>query len=152
VFFPKAAFTQLLAAQPEAAGELGRDWDAHRAIVEGELQAADAEGEVLEVEVATPELLAAMLSDDDAGTAPEPGPRLPWPPGRNDPCWCGSRAKYKKCCLPRGRERAEDAATVEPRQTEQEPVEPEATPAPSAAPKSSERVIQRRPGPRSRAR
>jgi uncharacterized protein YecA (UPF0149 family) len=21
-------------------------------------------------------------------------------PGRNDPCWCGSGAKYKKCHLP----------------------------------------------------
>jgi len=21
-----------------------------------------------------------------------------WPPGRNDPCWCGSGRKYKKCC------------------------------------------------------
>jgi tetratricopeptide (TPR) repeat protein len=21
-----------------------------------------------------------------------------WPPGRNQPCWCGSGAKYKKCC------------------------------------------------------
>jgi tetratricopeptide (TPR) repeat protein len=25
-----------------------------------------------------------------------------WPPGRNEPCWCGSERKYKKCCgLPR---------------------------------------------------
>jgi tetratricopeptide (TPR) repeat protein len=23
---------------------------------------------------------------------------IAWPPGRNDPCWCGSRRKYKKCC------------------------------------------------------
>ncbi|MFL1378608.1 MULTISPECIES: SEC-C metal-binding domain-containing protein [unclassified Nocardiopsis] len=22
----------------------------------------------------------------------------PWPPGRNEPCWCGSARKYKKCC------------------------------------------------------
>jgi hypothetical protein len=21
-----------------------------------------------------------------------------WPPGRNEPCWCGSERKYKKCC------------------------------------------------------
>jgi uncharacterized protein YecA (UPF0149 family)/predicted RNase H-like HicB family nuclease len=21
-----------------------------------------------------------------------------WPPGRNDPCWCGSGRKYKRCC------------------------------------------------------
>ncbi|MFC7341273.1 SEC-C metal-binding domain-containing protein [Saccharopolyspora griseoalba] len=23
---------------------------------------------------------------------------VPWPPGRNDACWCGSGRKYKKCC------------------------------------------------------
>lgn len=23
---------------------------------------------------------------------------VPWPPGRNDRCWCGSGSKYKKCC------------------------------------------------------
>lgn len=26
-----------------------------------------------------------------------------WPPGRNEPCWCQSGAKYKKCCQPRSR-------------------------------------------------
>jgi Plasmid pRiA4b ORF-3-like protein/SEC-C motif len=25
-------------------------------------------------------------------------PVLPWPPGRNAGCWCGSGIKYKKCC------------------------------------------------------
>ncbi|ROO82958.1 SEC-C motif-containing protein [Actinocorallia herbida] len=25
-------------------------------------------------------------------------PLLTWPPGRNEPCWCGSGHKYKKCC------------------------------------------------------
>lgn len=30
---------------------------------------------------------------------PADSPRLsPWPPGRNEPCWCGSARKYKKCC------------------------------------------------------
>jgi tetratricopeptide (TPR) repeat protein len=28
------------------------------------------------------------------------GEVIPWPPGRNDPCWCGSGRKYKKCCGP----------------------------------------------------
>ena len=23
---------------------------------------------------------------------------IPWPPGRNGPCWCGTGRKYKKCC------------------------------------------------------
>jgi uncharacterized protein YecA (UPF0149 family) len=26
------------------------------------------------------------------------GEAIPWPPGRNEPCWCGSQRKYKKCC------------------------------------------------------
>ncbi|HMJ32396.1 MAG TPA: SEC-C metal-binding domain-containing protein [Baekduia sp.] len=26
------------------------------------------------------------------------GGAIPWPPGRNEPCWCGSGKKYKKCC------------------------------------------------------
>jgi hypothetical protein len=26
------------------------------------------------------------------------GRAVAWPPGRNDPCWCGSGKKYKKCC------------------------------------------------------
>jgi tetratricopeptide (TPR) repeat protein len=28
------------------------------------------------------------------------GDAIPWPPGRNEPCWCGSGQKYKKCCGP----------------------------------------------------
>jgi len=30
--------------------------------------------------------------------AAQEGRSLPWPPGRNDPCWCGSGVKYKRCC------------------------------------------------------
>ena len=26
------------------------------------------------------------------------GETLPWPPGRNERCWCGSGRKYKRCC------------------------------------------------------
>ena len=28
------------------------------------------------------------------------GDAIQWPPGRNEPCWCGSGRKYKKCCGP----------------------------------------------------
>ena len=28
------------------------------------------------------------------------GEAIAWPPGRNQPCWCGSGRKYKKCCGP----------------------------------------------------
>ena len=26
------------------------------------------------------------------------GQTISWPPGRNDPCWCRSGRKYKRCC------------------------------------------------------
>ncbi len=28
------------------------------------------------------------------------GEAVDWPPGRNEPCWCGSGRKYKRCCGP----------------------------------------------------
>lgn len=30
------------------------------------------------------------------------GAVIQWPPGRNDPCWCGSLRKYKNCCARSG--------------------------------------------------
>ncbi len=33
-----------------------------------------------------------------ADVARDPSRTVPWPPGRNEPCWCGSGRKYKKCC------------------------------------------------------
>jgi hypothetical protein len=40
---------------------------------------------------------------DDYADALGDGAMTPWPPGRNDACWCGSGSKYKKCCRPRSR-------------------------------------------------
>ena len=98
MFWPEAAFDRMLAAFPDRAATLGATWDEHRTLIEQVLQ---EEGPML-VDVATPELLEATLAGEDVD-AVEPGPLLAWPPGRNDACWCGSRAKYKKCCLPRPR-------------------------------------------------
>ena len=28
----------------------------------------------------------------------DPSRAIAWPPARNEPCWCGSGRKYKKCC------------------------------------------------------
>ncbi|HET7475915.1 MAG TPA: SEC-C metal-binding domain-containing protein [Dermatophilaceae bacterium] len=33
-----------------------------------------------------------------ADVARDPSRTIAWPPGRNDPCWCGTGRKYKKCC------------------------------------------------------
>lgn len=35
-----------------------------------------------------------------AAEAERSGYSQPWPPQRNEPCWCGSGAKYKRCCGP----------------------------------------------------
>ena len=35
-----------------------------------------------------------------AATLLRTGDAVAWPPGRNEPCWCGSGRKYKKCCGP----------------------------------------------------
>ncbi|CAL9388355.1 hypothetical protein SUDANB121_01213 [Nocardiopsis dassonvillei] len=40
-----------------------------------------------------------LLEEWAEEVTPADSPRLsPWPPGRNEPCWCGSTRKYKKCC------------------------------------------------------
>jgi preprotein translocase subunit SecA len=50
----------------------------------------------------TRELLGDAVVSGPAGSAAGSGPRLGYTPsgariGRNDPCWCGSGVKYKKC-------------------------------------------------------
>jgi hypothetical protein len=118
LYWPEPEFTQLLARWPELAEEWGATWDEHRAMLEQELQAWDESGETgllilrgsvegLTAFAAAHDLdpadvdvqydYAEQLEDDPSTT------EQPWPPPRNGPCWCGSGAKYKKCCLPRGR-------------------------------------------------
>ena len=38
-----------------------------------------------------PQYAAHLAATGDSGL-------IPWPPGRNEPCWCASGHKYKKCC------------------------------------------------------
>ncbi|MGW4770317.1 SEC-C metal-binding domain-containing protein [Nocardia sp. NPDC004278] len=40
----------------------------------------------------------AQTRAEYAAELAETGNVLIWPPGRNEPCWCGSGRKYKKCC------------------------------------------------------
>ena len=41
---------------------------------------------------------AQLRAQYAADVARDPSRRITWPPGRNEPCWCGSGRKYKKCC------------------------------------------------------
>ena len=43
-----------------------------------------------------PAIVASVIRVDGSHVAA--GEAIAWPPGRNEPCWCGSGRKYKKCC------------------------------------------------------
>ena len=71
LFWPEAAFGQMLAAFPDRSETLGSTWDEHRTWIEQVLQ---EEGS-MPVEVATPELLRANLAGEDVEEVPA-GPML----------------------------------------------------------------------------
>lgn len=114
-FWPQAEFEQLLTRWPDVAEEWGSTWEEHRQSLEHELQAWDETGlSGLEILVGSVDELVTYAAAEGKDAAdvevqyayfedlPD-GREVPWPPARNGPCWCGSGAKYKKCCLPRGR-------------------------------------------------
>ncbi|MGW3606831.1 SEC-C domain-containing protein [Micromonospora sp. NPDC005161] len=117
IFWPRAEFDRLLAEHPDLTEAYGPDWDAHRARLEKELvRLANAGGTglgVLSATVAGLDAHASRRNGDPADPqiragyagelAARPSARIPWPPERNDACWCGSGLKYKKDCLPRSR-------------------------------------------------
>lgn len=116
LFWPRPEFDRLLVRWPVLAETYGQNWDEHRtelqrtlvqcsesgyphlALLPGSFDElahyADREGS----DPADPEIregYAQQLGDHTR--------EMPWPPGRNQACWCGSGLKYKKCCLPRAR-------------------------------------------------
>ncbi|MDG4794522.1 SEC-C domain-containing protein [Micromonospora sp. WMMD1082] len=117
LFFPEDEFGRLRAEQTALTEAYGSDWDGHRARLEKEMVRLAGTGRsglhVLRAsvdgltgyagrqggEVTDPQLRAGYAREIEA----RPGALVPWPPERNDACWCGSGLKYKKCCLPRSR-------------------------------------------------
>ncbi|MET8232517.1 SEC-C domain-containing protein [Micromonospora sp. NPDC005298] len=112
LYWPRAEFDALLARWPALVDSFPPTWDEHRAQIERALtEASSLGGADLGVAAGTVAGLAAFAGDDPideetldgyADSLDETGVTA-WPPGRNDACWCGSGAKYKKCCLPRSR-------------------------------------------------
>ncbi|MGX7671684.1 SEC-C metal-binding domain-containing protein [Plantactinospora sp. DSM 117369] len=116
LFLPQDEFDALLSRWPELAEAVGRNWAEHRAGVQRELVRLTDLGRVgLGPLRGSTEGLAgyaartgAAPTDESARSGyaaelAERGGQLPWPPERNEACWCGSGSKYKKCCLPRTR-------------------------------------------------
>lgn len=116
LFWPRDEFDRLLSDWPTLVGAYGQTWDEHRARLERELtrlaevgrtgltlRTGSIDGLVSDAarrggDPTDPRIRADYAQD----LADQPG-QIPWPPERNEPCWCGSGSKYKKCCLPRSR-------------------------------------------------
>ena len=115
MFLPRPEYDEALSRWPQLAADCGATWDEHRAMTERDFAFFAEHGAVRLAAVAgSADGLAAFATATDsaqldrdvlqaysdslvqAGSA-----EVSWPPGRNDPCWCGSTTKYKKCCLPR---------------------------------------------------
>ena len=116
LFWPKSEFDTVLLRWPMLAGVYGGTWDEHRARLQKALESLAASGHSgLALFAGSADGLAGYAArhggnpvdpDTRAGYAQHltQHPRqTPWPPGRNNACWCGSQVKYKKCCLPRSR-------------------------------------------------
>lgn len=112
LYWPPDDFAAALARWPAVAEDYGDTHEEHRRLVEGHLRRLTQQRPGLGVSVA-PALLDDYLTfaakrdghESDASTragyaahCARLGRTVPWPPARNDRCWCGSGAKYKRCC------------------------------------------------------
>ena len=111
-WLPPGVFEEAVRRWPELAARVGtRDYATYARVVQGTLidivreHARHPVLVALDLEELPPLANAANLDVADwrtraglAGSLAEAGQGLPWPPGRNDPCWCGSGRKYKRCC------------------------------------------------------
>lgn len=110
LYWPPGELEALLERWPGLAGDYGSDHDAHRARVEHRLRhlaeahswLAVGRGRVEELAV-----FAAERGDDPQQHMPRglyvahlalEGRTTPWPPARDERCWCGSGLTYESCC------------------------------------------------------
>lgn len=111
LYWPEREFTAVLDTWPSLADLYGADHAEHRGIVEQHLRGLALE-HAGPVAVGFGTLAEYLRFAEAKGHDPaESSTRaayaahlgnlrrvVDWPPGRNDPCWCGSGQKYKKCC------------------------------------------------------
>jgi tetratricopeptide (TPR) repeat protein len=109
-WYPRHQLQAALARWPDLAGDL-EDPDAYCKVIEVRLrEVRAATGRAPSVAPLQVEAFLEFASEQ--GLDPSTGgarssfaaflgsrdETVPWPPGRNDPCWCGSGSKYKRCC------------------------------------------------------
>ncbi len=110
LFWPLEEFDALISQWPALTEAYGATWDEHRARTERRMVTLGGAGRGLHPGTVAGLQAFAGPDGDPAAAATRAGyarqlgtAELPWPPERNELCWCGSGGKYKKCCLPRGR-------------------------------------------------
>jgi hypothetical protein len=116
LFWPQPEFERLLLRWPVLAEHYGQNWAEYRDTVQRTLALESESG------VALLALLAGCVDElasyaerhsgdptdhhihqDYARYLAHWDDKIPWPPGSDQDCWCGSSLKYTKCCLPRTR-------------------------------------------------
>jgi tetratricopeptide (TPR) repeat protein len=118
VFWPQVDFELLTSTSAALASQWEPSWDEHRSLIEAALQGWWGGGhtDLLLLRGSAAGLaefaMSRQLGDVDTDVEEAyldhlldstDAHRIEWPPARNGTCWCGSGAKYKKCCLPRPR-------------------------------------------------
>jgi tetratricopeptide (TPR) repeat protein len=110
LYWPREEFDVVLRRWPSFAETCGVDHAEHRARVELRLrELVDHDGPVAVGTASVQEFLSFAESRGDNVADPSTrgmygahlaylGRVLPWPPGRDDPCWCGSGVTYATCC------------------------------------------------------
>lgn len=109
-WYPRDQIGAALERWPSLAGDL-EDPDAYCKTIEARLREVRSEtGRVPSVAPLEVDAVLQFASenglDPDSGHARSRfaavlgsrGETVSWPPGRNEPCWCGSGRKYKRCC------------------------------------------------------
>lgn len=116
LYWPAEEFAGLLERWPGLSESYGDTWDEYRQRVEMALTAAadsgcsglglctgSVDGLAEFADRGNLDPMEEATREGYAEHAAALAPKHAWPPSRNEPCWCGSGHKYKKCCLPRAR-------------------------------------------------
>ncbi|MFE5596743.1 SEC-C metal-binding domain-containing protein [Streptomyces sp. NPDC056549] len=111
LFWGPDEFALLLDTWPQLADHYGTEHHEHILHIEQMLQRLSSEGEPhLGIAQGTVTDLKSFAREENlspqdgsarahyAADLAAQGQATPWPPPRNNPCWCGSARKYKKCC------------------------------------------------------
>ena len=113
-WFPKGEWERATTMWPDLLDDLPADHAEYSQRIEARIKAivGGAAGHPMHVSPVTVDGLVAFCAgrheapgtgEGNAAYAAEisrSSRAIPWPPGRNAPCWCGSGRKYKTCCGP----------------------------------------------------